>query len=204
MTFSISRLAMAAALLAPAACSDSTSSSAAPTSGGDSGAAGTTLVTGPQTPPTTNGTDVEAWLAAGSYKAWHCESTPHPSRDPSPHGINRICSNDLTSAFTGSGERPQGSAGVKELYDSAGTNVVGYAVYVKTKPTSDGGNSWYWYERVPLASTAPHDAQGVVADGLGTTTNANQICVSCHAGAGKDAAHTPTPGGGDQVYTQVK
>jgi hypothetical protein len=197
MSISSLRLAIGASFLTLAACgSDATTTSSAD--------AGTSSAGSAQTPPATNAADVEAWLATGAYKSWHCESAPHPSRDPSPHGINRICSNDLTSAFSGSGERPEGSAGVKELYGTDGTSIVGYATYVKTKAASAGGDAWYWYERVPLDSMAPHDAKGVVADGLGTTTNAKQICVSCHAGAGSDAAHTPTPGGGDQVYTQVK
>ena len=189
-----------ASILTLAACG----SDAATAGAVDAGGASTSSAGSAQTPPATSATDVEAWLATGAYRSWHCEPAPHPSRDPSPHGINRICSNDLTSAFSGSGERPQGSAGVKELYDANGAAVVGYAVYVKTKAASEGGNAWYWYERVPLDSAAPHDAKGVVADGLGTTTNAKQICVSCHGAAGTDAAHTPSPGGGDQVYTQVK
>src|SRR4051812_36719490 len=68
---------------------------------------------------------VEAWLTGGAYRAWHCEPMSHAPRSPSPHGFNRICSNDALSAFTGTGEYPVGSAAVKELYDAAGTNVVG-------------------------------------------------------------------------------
>ena len=147
---------------------------------------------------------VEAWIKEGSYKTWKCETSVHPSRNPSPHGMNRICSNDLTSSFSGAGERPMGSAGVKELYDKEGKTIVGIAVYVKTTPSSAGGSNWYWYERVPLESEAPHDAKGIVADGLGASGPAKEICVGCHAGAGSDAAHTPSPGGSDQVYTQVK
>lgn len=185
------------------ACSSSTPSSPSGTSG-TSGTPAGTLSVNAQTPPTTGGTAVEAWIKDGSYKSWKCEPAVHASRSPSPHGMNRICSNDLTAAFTGAGERPLGSAGVKELYDATGKEIVGVAVYVKTKATSDGGSSWYWYERVPLASAAPHDAKGVVADGLGASGPAKDICVGCHAGAGSDAAHTPTPGALDQVYTQVK
>jgi hypothetical protein len=29
------------------------------------------------------------------------------------------------------------------------------------------------------------------------------ICVGCHAAAGKDTTHTPSPGGHDEVYTPV-
>jgi mono/diheme cytochrome c family protein len=80
---------------------------------------------------------------------------------------------------------------------------VGYAVYVKTKADSAGGANWYWYETVPLDSAAPHDATGLVADGLGDGGPAKDICVSCHGAAGSDAPHTPSVGGRDQVYTPV-
>ena len=107
-------------------------------------------------------------------------------------------------ASTAAAALPSGPQTPPSTRDGADANVVGYAVYVKTSDASVGGDGWYWYARVPLDSTAPHDANGVVADGPGTTTNANPICVSCHSAAGKDAAHTPTPGSGDQVDTQVK
>lgn len=141
---------------------------------------------------------VEAWLASGAYRMWHCEPTPHAARSPSPHGINRICSNAALSAHAGSGEYPVGSAAVKELYDAAGTAVVGYAVYTHVS-AGTMGNNWYWYERVPLTSGAPHDANGTVADGIGDTGPAASICVGCHAATGVDAMHS----GHDFVYTQV-
>ena len=74
---------------------------------------------------------------------------------------------------------------------------------MKTNADSADGKNWYWYETVPATSAAPHDANGVVADGLGDTGPAKSICVGCHAGAGSDAAHTPSAGGRDQVYTPV-
>jgi cytochrome c553 len=145
---------------------------------------------------------VESWLAAGSYKQWHSEPAIHASRSPSPHGFDRVYSNNLIN--TGTGLWPQGAAAVKELYASAtDTTPVGYAVYLKTQADSAGGANWYWYERVPLSSSAPHDANGVVADGLGSAGAAMTICVGCHAAAGSDAAHTPSIGGRDEVYTPV-
>jgi hypothetical protein len=149
---------------------------------------------------------IEAWLAAGSYKQWTCESAVHEARSPSPHGFNRICSNDaITPNATGTGAWPQGASAVKELYgDVNSTTPAGYAVYTKTAADSAGGANWYWYERVPLDSAAPHDAAGVVADGTGASGSAMTICVGCHAAAGSDAAHTPSFGGRDQVYTAVQ
>jgi hypothetical protein len=157
-----------------------------------------------QTPPQ-GATAVEAWLSKGSYKDWQCESAVHASRDPSPHSFNRICSNDLISQNAdGKSDWPAGAAAVKELYASAdATKPVGYAVYLKTAAESAAGAHWYWYERVPLDSAAPHDAQGVVADGMGDSGTAKSICVGCHVAAGSDAAHTPSEYGRDEVYTPV-
>lgn len=149
---------------------------------------------------------VEAWLAAGSYKQWTCEPQSHAARSPSPHSFNRICSNPaISSNATGTAPWPQGAAAVKELLaDATSTTPVGYAVYLKTNADSAAGANWYWYERLPVDSTAfPHDANGVVADGMGSTGPAMTICVGCHAAAGSDAAHTPSVGGRDQVYTAV-
>ena len=158
-----------------------------------------------QTPPMGR-VALEQWLADGMYKSWASESAIHESRSPSPHNFNRIYSNDLLAAnASGNGVWPKGSAGVKELYASAtSTTPIGFAVYLKTADDSAGGANWYWYERVPLDSTEPHDANGVVADGMGGSGPAKDICVGCHAAAGADAAHTPTVGGRDQVYTPVR
>jgi hypothetical protein len=76
-------------------------------------------------------------------------------------------------------------------------------VYVKTSADSNGGANWYWYEIVPSESTAPHDANGIVADGLGNGGPAKDICVACHGAAGSDAMHTPSVGGHDEIYTPV-
>jgi hypothetical protein len=151
-----------------------------------------------QNPPTSGQADVKAWLATGAYKAWKCEPAAHDARSPSPHGKNRICSNAVLSAH-GAGEYPVDSAAVKELFDDEGKNIVGYAVYRHVKAGTTG-DTWYWYETVPLASPAPHDANGVVADGLGGAGPAKSICVGCHSAAGVDADHP----GHDFVYTQVK
>jgi hypothetical protein len=141
-----------------------------------------------QTPPTGKQADIEAWLKKGEYKAWKCEAAVHDARATgmSPHGKNRICSNTkLSAAAAGAGEYPVGSAGVKELYDAAGTNIVGYAAYLKTR--AGAGESWYWYERA--------DAFGAtaVANGLGNAGTPLTVCVGCHAKAPRD-----------QVFTQVQ
>ncbi len=169
--------------------------------GSDGGSAG-----GDDQLPPTGRVAIESWLEDGAYKSWASEPAVHVSRDPSPHGFNRIYSNDIVAAnAAGTGDWPVGAAAVKELYASAtGTTPIGYAVYLKQAADSAGGANWYWYERVPLDSEAPHDANGVVADGTGGSGTAKDICVGCHVGAGSDAAHTPSPGGRDQVYTPVR
>lgn len=142
---------------------------------------------------------LEAWLKTGEYKNWQCEPEVHESRAPSPHGFNRICSNDAISAHADDGsDWPKGAVGVKELYASADADKpIGYAVYIKTAANSSAarpGDNWYWYERT---------AQGVVADGLGTGARENTTCVGCHSAAGTDDAHTPSAGGRDLVYTAI-
>jgi len=198
---------IAAAAAGAVGCSSSSTGGASGAGGGaagGSGGSGGGPAATAELPPM-GAAAVEAWLAAGSYKSWTCEPAVHAARSPSPHGFNRICSNAL---IAGNAEAtatwPKGAAAVKELYAaSTDATPVGYAVYAKTATDSAAGAGWYWYERVPLDHPAPHDAAGVVADGLGSSGPAMQICVGCHGAAGSDAAHTPSLGGRDQVYTPV-
>ncbi len=141
-----------------------------------------------QLPPTGAEASYDAWLEKGEYKAWKCEPSPHDARSPSPHGKNRICSNAALAAH-GAGEFPIGSAGVKELYDAAGTKIVGYATYRKVG--TGKGEAWSWFEKTVT--------DGLIAKGPGTAGTPKSICVGCHAGTGSDAAHS----GHDFVYTQV-
>ena len=151
-----------------------------------------------QTPPMTGHVDIQAWLAEGHYLMWTCEADPHAaSIAVSPHGMQRICSNDLMAAH-GDGEYPVGAAAVKELTLDDGT-LFGYAVSLHHQ-AGTGGDSWYWYEQVSADHPAPHDANGVVADGIGSSGPALDICVGCHMAAGLDAEHP----GHDFVYVQVQ
>jgi hypothetical protein len=149
-----------------------------------------------QTPPI-GGTAVTAWLATGVYKNWHCETASHSARSPSPHSVDRVCSNDvIANNATGSAPWPQGASAVKELY-TATTDAApgGYAVYLKTQADSAGGANWYFYGALT--------AGGTTVDGMGNDAAVMATCTSCHLAAGSDAAHTPSPGGRDEVYTPV-
>ncbi len=154
-----------------------------------------------QLPATGKYADIDAWLAKGDYKSWHCEAAPHDARSPSPHGKNRICSNDASSTH-GTGEYPVGAANVKELYDEAGTSIIGYAIETHVSAGATGA-SWYWYERNPAVKAPAKDgSEGLVANGLGVNAKTPEVdvCVGCHGGAGSDAAHF----GHDLVYSQIK
>lgn len=199
-------LATAAALLAACSSSDDSPSNTASAAGaagtsstggassGSAGSGGTAQAAGSgtggaasadQLPPKGKAA-LEAWLATEAYLSWHCEPEPHAAKQPSAHPGNRVCSNDLTASWTGSGERPKGSASVKVLYDAGLTKVVGHAVSIKDADASAQGAGWYWYERI---------GSSVYADGLGV-----QLCVGCHANAGMTAT---SPHSGDYVYTAV-
>jgi hypothetical protein len=130
----------------------------------------------PQVPP--RGTDdILVWIDAGHYRSWHCEPEPHAPRSPSPHGRNRICSNDALAAATGDGAYPVGTAGVKEIFDANGS-IRQYAVYRKVT-AGDGGDTWYWFEG---------NRGDVVANGEGDDT-----CTSCHSQAPRDFVFTVVP-----------
>ncbi len=140
--------------------------------------------------------DVEALITSGAYKAWKAEPAVHASRSPSPHGANRIyASPEIVANANGTAPWPENAAAVKELYASADAEApMGWAYYVKTQPDSAAGAGWYWYERI---------GNQVVADGLGTSGTAKDVCAGCHARAGTNPANTPSPGARDFVFTPV-
>jgi hypothetical protein len=162
--------------------------------GGDSGSGGGGSSDPAQTPPEGDAA-VTKWLDAGDYMKWHCQSAAHASKSPSPHAFNRTCSNDALSGAGSSGDFPEGSANVKELWDKIGGKVIGHAVYKKTAADSAGGSNWYWYEFNPSI-----DKNKPVADGMGDSGSAKSICVGCHVGAGSSFAKTSR----DFVFTQVE
>ncbi len=160
------RRVSALALLLALACQDSDP----PAAGGppEGIAAGT-----PQVPPQGQPA-MEAWLAAGHYKSWRCESMIFPARLNGVHGKHRICSNDALVAAVGA-TFPVGAASVKEMFYGPDNKPNGYAVGIKVAP-GPGSTTWYWYERAgSLPTLRP------VADSIAQPT-----CAGCHALASRD------------------
>jgi hypothetical protein len=149
-------------------------------------------------PPTDGYEAIEAWLADAHYEAWRCEDAPRKSRAPSAPAMVRVCSNALLSE-AGAGEYPVDASTVKEFYDPTGTDIIGYSVMRHTRPGTSG-DTWYWYERVPLGSPEPHDARGVVADGWGAEGPARDRCIPCHSLSNDEDEHT----GHDFIFTQIQ
>ena len=134
----------------------------------------------PQLPPSGKAA-IESWLAQAPYTAWACEPAAHPSRNGSPHGNNRICSNAKVSGNTAA-EYPVGAASVKELVRSDGS-VHGHSVMKKLADGSIGAN-WYFFEESDgrVYADAP-DESG---------------CVTCHQLAGQGGQP-----GKDFVFNQI-
>jgi hypothetical protein len=130
----------------------------------------------------TSGPELFAYLKAGSYLGFPAESVVHDSTGPHGGKVRTYITPSLEASLkAGNTEHPIHAAAIKELYLS-GMSVQGWAVSVKTKDTSDGGNGWYWYEIYSAT-----DPSSPVADGNGVP-----LCYNCHA-AGKDFVLSPFP-----------
>jgi hypothetical protein len=122
------------------------------------------------------------WIAAGYYKAWACEPSPHGEVFPSNHGPNRTCTNSILEAVPagGIGNYPLNVASVKELYGADMTTIIGYAVDRKINDLL--GDGWYWYE----------DYNGqITADGM--ATEMIEVCTACHQCAPRDFVYAIAP-----------
>ena len=126
--------------------------------------------------------ELNAWLQKRIYRCWAHETKIHPSDGPHGGNVQTFVNGAMhASLVANANEHPRGSVAVKELY-SGGTSVTGWAVMVKTEPTSSGGKGWYWYE---VFDTAPSPTGGIEGQGKG-------LCVNCHA-PGRDFFLTPFP-----------
>ncbi len=125
-----------------------------------------------------NRSDLEAFLAAGSYRSFAQESGPHPSDGPHFGDVITYLSPKLTTSLeAGNSTHPIGAAAVKELLGRDGDDVNGFTVWVKV--ADDGGDGFYWYEEFDGSN---------FANGRGTS-----ICVGCHQGSQRDFLLTDFP-----------
>ena len=118
--------------------------------------------------------ELQKWLAAGHYKKWPHETKPHPSKGPHDDVVVFLSPAVATTLNERKPVHPQGAAAVKETYK--GGKHAGWAVGVKTKPDSDDGNNWYWYEVASTAANAKPTYQGV----------GYQACRECHGESTRD------------------
>lgn len=137
------------------------------------GGGGGDLAMAEQPPPEPSLAAVESFLNQGLYKGWKCEPRPVTRTDglPRAHGAtNRICNNSAIADTAGT-PFPVSAMSVKELYNTAGTQITGYAVAIRLA-TGDGGSNRYWYEK---------NNGSLYADGQGVG-----LCVGCHSSAPRD------------------
>jgi hypothetical protein len=146
------------------------------------------------TPVSVEGTSVPTgqdtlfeFLQGKSYQNWDTkEAQNHPSRGPHTNygkPVRAYFNDTLASSMTaGNQEHPVGATAVKEMFDASGT-LEGWAVEIKTQPTSDDGDGWFWYE-----VTSVTDASMPVAIGNGV-----EGCFSCHATGAKDFVKSTWP-----------
>jgi hypothetical protein len=134
----------------------------------------------------TGNEDLHKYLVAGKYKNFAAaESETHPSGGPhtrfgSP--VKVYMNAMMSDAFkTGKKTLPKGAASVKEMFSKEG-QLEGWAVMLKTKDDSDGGDGWFWYETTNIS-----DANDVVARGNGVA-----MCYGCHS-SGSDFVLTGYP-----------
>lgn len=120
-----------------------------------------------------------AWLQSFAYRTW----TPMSElRTTGEHGGERLFFNQTLAASwqARAAEHPIGSAAVRELWSADLSTIKGFAFMVKTGPSGDLGEGWYWYE----VFGTTEDARPTVAEA------GARGCVGCHAHA-VDFVHDP-------------
>ncbi len=124
-----------------------------------------------------------AFLQAGSYQSWDRESAAHASAGPHASSVRTYVSPKLGESLQNAvGSHPAGAATVKEFLDTS-DKPTGWAVWVKVKSDSAGGQNLYWYETFDATTGT------AAAEGLGVS-----ICVNCHAqSAATDFFLSPFP-----------
>ncbi len=159
--------------------SASTSGTTADTTTADA-TTGTTTTGGAvdQLPPLGSTDELLAGLESEAYLGWAAESGIHPSAGPHGGQVRTFVNDALLGSLAGGDlAHPQGAAAVKELWGDGNTRV-GWAVEVKVAAESQGGDGWYWYEKID---------QTVYGGDVGVA-----LCTNCHGG-GVDYVLTPYP-----------
>ncbi|HET7539412.1 MAG TPA: hypothetical protein VFK05_06050 [Polyangiaceae bacterium] len=124
-----------------------------------------------------------SFLEAQQYAEWPKEAETHPSAGPHGERVRVYYSPSAARALKGGASSlPAGAASVKELTTSDGT-LSGYSVWVKVQEASDGGNGFFWYERV----RRPDGSDAVYGNARGSS-----VCVGCHS-AGQDYSLSTLP-----------
>ncbi len=130
---------------------------------------------------------IEPWLEAASYLDWACETAA--SIGHGVHGMHRICTNDVLSAASPDAVYPVDSTSVMEIWDDAGTALIGHAVTSRDIPGGAAGG-WYWYMQLPAGKGFQGydaDENGVVVDGdAGENVKSLLACANCHVDAPND------------------
>jgi hypothetical protein len=93
----------------------------------------------------TSSKGIQTFVTDRGHANWTAEPAVHESAGP--HGKVRVFFNDSLKGALASNAatHPVGSAAVKELYESDGTTLDGYAVMVKIAEGS-AKESWIWWE----------------------------------------------------------
>ncbi|MFP2908377.1 hypothetical protein ACLESD_25655 [Pyxidicoccus sp. 3LFB2] len=124
---------------------------------------------------------ITAFVRDGRYQTWLAEPAPRDS--VRSHGPKvRVFFNDVLAASlrAGNATHPKGSITVKELYESDGKTLRGYALDVKVAEGS-GKDTWIFYE-----GFGPDFDDNYYG-------RAHSTCHGCHADGGRDYVLTPLP-----------
>jgi hypothetical protein len=124
---------------------------------------------------------ITAFVRDGRYKAWLAESAPRES--VRAHGSKvRVFFNDVLaeSLRAGNATHPKGSITVKELYESDGKKLRGYALNVKVAEGA-GKDTWIFYEGFEPDYDDNYYGR------------AHSTCHGCHSNGGRDYVVTPLP-----------
>lgn len=118
---------------------------------------------------------VKAWLTnATNYagSSWVKDAAVRAKTANSPHGKHKTVFNrtlyNSANLTTLPSIHPTGSCAVQQMFNTAGTAIVGYALMVKTTAGGPSGENWFFYDIPDLTATTEHY-------GMNETS-----CVGCH------------------------